>query len=211
MYKYYIRVDKNEGYDEGISMLESMCQKCLGVYHTGKSQDNPHWHFAIECDVKNIPCLRARLRKFWSVAKSISIKNFDGNEKGLKYLFHEKDRESFSVVSQKGYNEDVIKSLKEDSVSKSPKENVKKRVPTFTQKLVEAALDKFKSGNLWKTYENDEAAPRREVLKFVIKFFGGQHKVFDKFVINRAFNVVCFHLYGDEFIEDFTDICLMQQ
>lgn len=205
MYKYYIRVDKNEGYEEGISMLQSMCEKCLGVYHTGKSQDNPHWHFAIECDVKNIPCLRARLRKFWSVAKSISIKNFDGNEKGLKYLFHEKDRESFRVVSQKGYNEDVIKSLKEESVSKGPKENVKKRTKTFTERVVDAAIEEFgnRTGEVF-------IVTKERLVRFVINFFGGEKKVFDKFVIQRCYNVVAYHVIGHKFIEQMVEeICEM--
>lgn len=221
MYKYYIRVDKHDGYEQGISILESMCEMCLGVYHTGKSQDNPHWHFAIQLDVKTVPCLRARLRKFWSVPKSLSIKVFDGDEKGLKYLFHEKDRASFSVVSQKGYSDEQVKSFKEESHCKDRKSRERKeRAPTFTQMVMsglwQGVKSHLKNYNIQDTIDGKfvvsgipEQIIRHAVGRYIVDCFGENAKVFDKFILKRFYNLACLEIFGNSFREEL--VCQIMQ
>lgn len=191
---YFIRVDVHTDYENGISKLEQFCSKVLGVYHTGKNNDNPHWHFAVTTDARSVPALRARVRKFWTVPKSISIKEWNlGERKVLVYMFHEKEKDSFKVVSQKGYDDEEVKSFKEESVNKKKgDESRRKREPTFTEKLVDKAVEEFGT-----EYNGDD----KVVVKWVMKQFGAHKKVWDEYVIYKAYNLVSQHIRGDAFLE----------
>lgn len=192
---FFIRVDVHPEYENAIQKLESFCEKILGVYHTGKNNNNPHWHFVVCTDAKSIPCLRARVRKFWDVPKSISIKDWNLDKKAIVYMFHEKEKDTFKVVSCKGFTEEEVKQFKDDSVNlKKSDDGRKKREPTFTEKLVDRAIEEFG------TEDNHKRC--KEIQRWVIKQFGAQRKVWDEYVIYKAYNLVAQHVIGKPHVDE---------
>lgn len=213
MYNYYIRVTDNPGYEGRIRSVMHQTETMLGVFHTGKQGNNPHWHFAISCDVRNKEALRARLRKEWSVPKSISIREWDGERKALCYLFHEKEKGTFKVVAQKGYTDEEVEEYKKESYTKGPRNEdgstKKKKEKSFSEKMVEDALEEFKpvrkAPNHW-WYEGTERRINKEdVMRWVIRRYSKNMKVFDKFIVNRGYHLVAHHLFGKEFEDNVID------
>lgn len=202
---YFIRINDHEGYADAIR--EHFCDytDVVAVKHTGKYGDNPHFHIAVKSHLKR-PTLRARLVKVFDQGKGnehMSIKEIQPGafKNTVQYMFHEENRESFEVLLG---NEEVCEEArqgaikyKQDNREKSLKEQKKTREPTFTEKVVDAAVEHFRPGGLLMMH-----LKRDHVLKFIVGFFGNNKKVFDKFIIIRIYNVVAYHLWGNSFVNE---------
>lgn len=204
---YFIRIQEYFGYAKHIKELFSdtkTFREVVAVKHTGKSRDNPHFHISVKTHLKR-PALRARLVKVFSLGKGnqhMSIKPIQEGEyeNTIQYMFHEEDRDTFEILLG---NEEVceigrIGARQFKARCKETGESsrvVKQREPTFTEKVVDACIERFKCGDLFR-----EGFTKQDVLEYIITFFGKNKKVFDKFIILRIFNVVQYHLYGKEFV-----------
>lgn len=214
---YFIRIQDHEGYEELIKEFFADYQDVLAVRHGGRNEDNPHFHIAIKTNLKR-PALRARLVKKFDKDKGnqhMSIKpiaNEEEYEVACGYGYHE-------LFGPKGSNfwfKEILgaKDLQERSRerarvyyekhgSKGGSRNAdgaKHRRLTFTEEVVEGAIAEFMSGGLLK-----EGVNKDKVLRYIIKKFGTNRKVFDKFVINRVYNVVAWWVLGKQFESDFID------
>lgn len=201
---YFIRIQEYFGYARHIKELfsDETFREVVAVKHTGKTRDNPHFHIIVKTHLKR-PALRARLVKVFSLGKGnqhMSIKPIQEGEyqNTIQYMFHEEDRDTFEVLLGDEKVCDIAR-IGARQFKANWKETgsrvVKKREPTFTEKVVDACIDKFMCEGLFR-----EGFNKQDVLEYIITFFGKNKKVFDKFIILRIFNVVQFHLYGKEFV-----------
>lgn len=113
MNKYAIRIDDRQGYKEILSaLLETQEYKdVLCVQHAGKTGENIHYHICLTTDLKN-QALRKRLKASFDKGKGnghMSLKQWDGNEKALSYMFHEDEAE---IIYNKGHSNDDIERYK---------------------------------------------------------------------------------------------------
>lgn len=131
MNHYLLRLAHFPGYDESFDQAfpQDRFPKILGVYHTGKSNDNPHYHFVFQCDYK-MPALRMHLKKSFSAGsgnRHLSIKSRDLSQGDtcLSYMFHEDTRDTFKVVINRGYDTEAIKKIKisNEKIQKKISEN----------------------------------------------------------------------------------------
>lgn len=207
MYPYFIRVDVHPQYENGIKELEAMSERCFGVYHTGRNNNNPHWHFMAVTDAKSVPCIRARLRKFWGVAKSLCIKSVYEERGTCVYMYKEKNKDTFRVVSAKGFSEEDLNSFKEESYSQDSQgqgvEPKRKREPTFSEKLVQRAVEEFGTNKDKGNRVNGVCETR--LMKWVMVQFGAHKKVWDEYIIYKAYNLVAQHVYGDKHIDEMVE------
>ena len=107
---FAVRVNKRPEYIPLMEDAMKPFRKVLGVTHTGKNRNNPHWHFIIHTD-KNQKSLRYELLKFFNLAKgngNMGIKPCDGNPKAWSYIFKEHERDTFAVDIQKGYTDEKV-------------------------------------------------------------------------------------------------------
>lgn len=206
------------------------------VHHTGRSNDNSHFHILVKTHLK-IPAFRVRLRQEFKAGKgnrhmsvkecivdktgdleivdehySVLVSKFDVRwyYKVVLYMFHECDKVSFRVVlNTMGLDEEEYKRVallsphRKTSLSEE-KSNKIKKPGTFTRQCVDEAIAEFMCQGLLK-----DGVKKYDVLQFVIKCFGGNKKVFDQFIINRIYNVVAYHLFGSDFIDDMIGKVLM--
>lgn len=106
---YVIRVQDATGYEEKIDthLPAEVYPKVLAVRHTGRSEDNPHFHIIIEEYEHSMQNLRKQLKLVFDEGEGnqhMSLKKFDQNKKGYAYMFHEMDRDSFRVVASRGHS-----------------------------------------------------------------------------------------------------------
>lgn len=137
---------------------------------------------------------------------SIKEINVGQYENTIQYMFHEEDRESFEILL--GEEEVCSKAREGARAFKLENREIevvrKKRVKTFTEMVVDAALDEFTTGGLLK-----DGVKKEMVIRFIISFFGNNRKVFDKFIIYRIYNCVAYHLFGQNFVEEFAAEVMM--
>lgn len=204
MYPYFIRVDVHPKYEDGIKKLEEISERCFGVYHTGINNNNPHWHFMAVTDAKSVPCIRARLRKFWGVPKSLCIKSVYEERGTCVYMYKEKNKESFRVVSSKGFSEEDLNSFKEESYTQdsqgSQQSKSSKREPTFSEKLVQKAIEEFGTNKDYTPMGVNSVCQNR-LMKWVMVQFGAHKRVWDEYVIYKAFNLVAQNVYGEKYLD----------
>jgi len=192
---YFIRIQEYPLYNQLIKEQFADFQEVVAVKHTGKTNDNPHYHIAIKTHLKR-PALRARLVKAFKEGKGnehMSIKPIKEGEyeNTVQYMFHEHDKETFEVLL--GTQEQADKATQgaiEYRKEKPFKESIRKREPTFTEKVIDSAIDQFTVSGLIK-----DGVDKEMVIIHIIRFFGKNRKVFDKFIIHRIYNVVAWHLF----------------
>lgn len=90
---YCVRVQALDGYAQKIvsMQLQTDYQSILSVKHSGKRQDNPHYHIVVKTNVKP-QAFRVRMKNVFSDGRGnehMSIRAWDGDTKALSYLFHE--------------------------------------------------------------------------------------------------------------------------
>ena len=213
---YFIRIQEHPEYSAKIKETFGdikQFSEVVAVKHTGKEKNNPHFHIARKTHLKT-PCLRARLVKVFAADKGnqhMSIKSTEDKEydKIIQYMFHEEDRKSFEVLLGEEQvcakaREGARNYSKEKSSGNNAIKEGRKRVKTFTEMCVDAALEEFMVGGLLK-----DGIKKEMVIRFVIKQFGSNRKVFDKFIIHRIYNVVAYHLYREKFMEDMAGEVMM--
>lgn len=228
--KFLMRVDIHSQNDlDGIQSIlqDDKVKHALVAYHTGTYGNNPHIHLVLDTSYRQ-ETLRARCKKLWTRAKQFSLKGYlakyEETEEAFIYVFHERERDTF-VCWFKNYsvkydvgrwaNQARPKAVKVGGASAAPEEitlRKKQRVPTFTEVLLDEALLELKPGGLLKTKVVDgHVLPigKNEVLRFIIQKYGKNKKVFDKFIINRMYSVLAFHLFGEEFEDDMVGQVLM--
>lgn len=121
--KFFIRIQERDGTEVilnefGVNLGECGVNSCLIVRHSGKNQDNYHFHIHLDADIKQ-QALRVRLKKLFPDHrgnKGISVKVADDSKKPLSYMFHEHTRESFRVPYNVGYTDENIKEFKETTI-----------------------------------------------------------------------------------------------
>lgn len=111
---YCMRLDDMGEYEERVKLLDVVLDynKILCVRHTGDKKENNHFHLVIYTQVKK-KAFRARMVLRFDKGKGnahMSIKDFDGNEDALSYLFHE---EGAPIVLNKGFTPDDIQRFRD--------------------------------------------------------------------------------------------------
>lgn len=213
--KFLLRVDiKAESDYQGIHVIlkDAKVRSALVGFHTGRDNDNPHIHLVLDTRYTQ-ETFRARLKKVWAIPKQFSLKKYDlvryKEEEPYVYVFHEKNKESF-ICWWKNFSlkYDITrwaiqarpkvyeKSIKEEGSSKT-------KQPTFSEKLLDAALAELKPLGCLKTKVNCDGKlvpiGEEEIVTFIIRYFGKSRKVFDKFIIARMYNLIAWHMFGDRF------------
>jgi len=126
MNKYFIRIDDRQGYLEILRKFINnnlRFKQVLCVKHFGETGENIHYHVACESDYKQ-QALRKELKKLFTMGKGnghMSIKDWDGDEKVLSYMFHEDKHE----IIYSTYSTDDINKFKDanDIIKDSIKNN----------------------------------------------------------------------------------------
>lgn len=136
---YVLRLQAHDGYQSQFSnVFTSRFSRILGVPHSGRRGDNPHYHFAFTCDYK-MPALREYLKKYFDKGKGnrhLSLKKWDGNPKACSYMFHEGTE---SIISR-GFTDEEIEVFK--TINENIKEAIKKNAPA---QIVQDATEYFKA------------------------------------------------------------------
>lgn len=141
-FQYAIRLQAYPGYEElfDTTFTQDRFTKILGVYHSGKTSDNPHYHFICDCDYK-IDALRKYFKTKFTQGtgnKHLSIKPFDSNEKGYAYMFHESNRDTFKVIINRGHTAEDIERYQQ--INESIKNVIKENTPAKICEIVAAQL-----------------------------------------------------------------------
>lgn len=111
---YCIRVDALDGYGDKLPLLTA-CQdykSIIAVKHKGTSKENPHYHLVVRTDVQQ-QAFRVRMRKIFDQGKGnghMSIKQWDGNNDAIAYLFHED--EDTTVLVQHNISDETVAQAK---------------------------------------------------------------------------------------------------
>lgn len=140
---YCMRLQALEGYREKITMLAA-CDEyrvVFSVRHTGKKNDNPHYHVVIVTSVK-AQAFRVRMKKIFADGRGnehMSIKRYDGDIKAFSYCYHETGVEEFV---RKGLTDDQIREFKEKNAS--IKKEVDKAKDKASWTLEQDCIDYFK-------------------------------------------------------------------
>lgn len=135
---YALRIQALDGYASTMEKVFSTDRfsRTIRIHHTGKKGDNPHYHLLITTDYKQ-DALRKELKKHFTLAtgnKHLSIKNWDGSQQAVAYLYHE------------GTTPDMIRGFTQEELSQAQdinhavKERVKQNAPS---KIVEEATAYF--------------------------------------------------------------------
>lgn len=118
MEHYALRLKDIEGYEGKFDQVfTDRFDQVLGVFHTGKEKDNPHYHFLLRCDYKS-QRLRQYLKSHFDQGKGnrhLSLKPWDQSSKAISYMFHEDNRDTFKVVINRGFDETLILKAKQDN------------------------------------------------------------------------------------------------
>lgn len=125
---FALRLDDRSGYREMFYDLfkSERFKKVIGVKHKGKTGENIHYHFALECDYKQ-QALRVQLKKLFNLGKGnghMSLKVWDGKKNAIAYMFHE---EGYEIVINNGYSDKYLKECQE--INERIQEDVKKCSP----------------------------------------------------------------------------------
>lgn len=107
-----MRLQVLDGYRDMIPMLKVIedYERILCIRHNGDKKDpNPHWHFVFKTQVKD-KAFRKRMVAIFDKGKGnghMSIKQWDGCEDALSYMFHEETVaiNPTSIVLNKGYDD----------------------------------------------------------------------------------------------------------
>ena len=111
---YCIRVDALDGYGDKLPLLTA-CQdykSIIAVKHKGTSKENPHYHLVVRTDVQQ-QAFRVRMRRIFDQGKGnghMSIKQWDGNNDAIAYLFHED--EDTTVLVQHNISDETVAQAK---------------------------------------------------------------------------------------------------
>jgi len=124
--EYVLRLQACDGYRQKFdNVFTDRFSRILGVPHTGRKGDNPHYHFAFTCDYKQ-NTLREYLKKHFDQGKGnrhLSIKKWDGDPKACSYLFHE----GTETIIRRGFTDEEIESFK--LINENIKQAIKKNAP----------------------------------------------------------------------------------
>lgn len=158
MYQFAIRLKRCENYDQLLqeTFYAKRFSKVLGVTHTGKNENNPHYHIMVDTDYTQ-QALRKHLQTIFTLGKGnghISIKIFDGARKGYSYVFHEHERSGFEVVLNRGFTGGELEEFK--TMHLQIIENIKDNTPMKMLERVCENLIKEKP-NKWRYYWDDIA------------------------------------------------------
>lgn len=136
---YVLRLQAHDGYQASfVSVFSDRFSRILGVPHSGRRGDNPHYHFAFTTDYK-MPALRAYLKKYFdkgSGNRHLSLKKWDGNPNACSYMFHE----GTEPIISRGFSEDQINDFK--IINDNIKKAIKKNAPAA---IVQDATEYFKA------------------------------------------------------------------
>lgn len=145
---YSLRLDEKQDYKDFILAMEEM-GKMFVILHQGKRRDNPHFHFAIQTNVKK-DAYRKRLKKIFTKGKGnghMSLKDWDGDEVYIQYLLHEcktlKEVKEKIVLDSIGYDDATLERLLANSrnivdgmKANNPVNVVQKIIERLTQEKV---------------------------------------------------------------------------
>lgn len=141
MNQYAIRIDDREGYKELLTTFftEVDYKDVLIVSHSGRTGENIHYHICVSTTLKS-QALRKRLKVVFTLGKGnghMSLKDWDGNEKALSYMFHEDEA---TIIYNKTYSTDDISRFKE--INATVQADIKNNSPnTIVSKVVTDLLE----------------------------------------------------------------------
>lgn len=112
-----IRLDDREGYaDEIPTWIKKVnATKALVVKHTAQQGENIHYHMCLTIPNMKVNAIRMNLGRHFTKGKGNthhSVKEWDGDERALSYLFHD---EYHKIITSLAYSKDDIERFKENS------------------------------------------------------------------------------------------------
>jgi len=109
---YVLRLQALDGYSNKFDeVFGDRFSRVLCVHHTGRTGNNPHYHFCFTADYKK-DALRKYLKGHFDLArgnKHLSLKDWDGRKEACSYLFHE----GTEALISKGFTAEEITEFKE--------------------------------------------------------------------------------------------------
>jgi len=140
---FCLRLDDRCGYREMLYdfFKTERFKKVIGVKHTGKTGENLHYHYVIECDYKQ-QALRVQLKKTFNLGKGnghMSLKVWDGKKEAIAYMFHEENHE---IVTHFGFTDKYVKECYE--INEKIQEDVTKNTPNkICEQVIQVLGDKM--------------------------------------------------------------------
>jgi len=107
---YCLRVDALDGYGDKLPLL-ALCsdyKSIIAVKHKGNKGENPHYHLVVRTQIQQ-QAFRVRMRKIFDQGKGnghMSIKQWDGNNDAISYLFHED--ENTTILVQHNISDETV-------------------------------------------------------------------------------------------------------
>ncbi|MEO5351373.1 MAG: hypothetical protein H7836_17285 [Magnetococcus sp. YQC-3] len=115
--------------------LQTDYQSILAVKHSGKRQDNPHYHIVVKTNVKP-QAFRVRMKNTFNEGKGnehMSIRAWDGDTKALSYLFHEDN--DVDPITRHGISDKFLSELRTQNAQ------ISERVATLKGKSSHTLFD----------------------------------------------------------------------
>lgn len=155
---FCVRIDNYEGYTDKIQALGMLYPLCIAVKHFGTTKENQHYHIVIKSDIQQ-QTFRKRMKLIFNSGSGnghMAIKNWDGNNDAISYLFHE-DPDAVILVRQ-GCDDEFITRMKHRNVEVQVE--VSKAKSKSSHLLYEPAYQHFKNV---KTHFHD-----RDIATFIL-------------------------------------------
>jgi len=113
--------------------------KCLGVFHTGKTGENPHFHMILTLKSElQKQSLDTRFKNMFQVKGSqYSSKPWDGKSGAGSYLFHE---DNHDIVINRGFSDEDIAEFKR--LNEEVKKVIEVNKERGTNRAVQRIIDK---------------------------------------------------------------------
>jgi len=116
---YCVRVQALDGYGTKISALslDDRYTSIIAVKHKGVKQENPHYHIVVRTSVKP-QAFRVRMKTIFTEGKGnehMSIRQWDGDNKAISYLFHE-DADTPLIV-RKSIEDNFLEEMKQQNAT----------------------------------------------------------------------------------------------
>lgn len=138
---YCLRLNKFNGYEQlllDFFQADDYTRVFIG-FHTGQSNENPHWHIVFDTQVRK-QAMRKRLLTVFTAKKgngNFSLKDWDGDLKAISYIYHEDA--NLVPVFVRGFSPDDLLEAKQLNVQIQTE--IKENAPL---KICELVYEKFK-------------------------------------------------------------------
>ena len=112
---YAIRIsDKRDDYKNHLKEAFAIYGRVIGVTHSGKDRNQPHWHFVVTTHL-GISSIRKHLKNYFDGPRHLAVKQHSVEDTSTSYIMKEHKRDTFRIEIQKGYSNEEVEAMIERS------------------------------------------------------------------------------------------------